>query len=239
MSSSAPESNSGAGCLYVVATPIGNLGELCPRAVDVLATVDIVACEDTRVTAKLLRHAGTGHKELVSYRDENEHKLAGELAERIANGEQIALVADAGTPTLSDPGFRLVRECRRLGLTVRAVSGPSAVAAALSISGLPTDAFLFRGFLPPKSAARRRFLEEYQAFPHTLVLYESVHRVGKLVDEMLEILGGQRIICIARELTKLHETVLTGTLADVAERFREGTTKGEFVILIAPETYEL
>lgn len=224
--------------LYVVATPIGNLGDLSARAADILREADAIACEDTRVTGKLLKHIGSGRPAL-SYREENEARLAPELARRIAGGERIALVADAGTPLLSDPGFRLVRECRRNGLTVTPVPGPVAATAALSISGLPSDAFTFVGFLPPKSAARRKFFEEHRGDAATLICYESTHRIEKFLDDLIGILGPQRVICVARELTKRHETILTGPAGEVRGALAARSTKGEFTVLIAREGFEL
>jgi len=222
-----------------VPTPIGNMGDLSPRAQETLAIVDTLACEDTRVTAKLLQKVGIEGKQLLSYRDANEQQLAPDLARRIASGETVALVCDAGTPTLSDPGFRLVRECQRQSLSVIPLPGPFAAGVALSASGLPTDAFLFVGFLPPKSSARKTFLEKHRDFPHTIILYESVHRIQKLAEEMLEILGAERTVSIAREMTKLHETILTGTTQAVRDHVASRTPKGEYVVLIAPASYTL
>ena len=162
-----------------------------------------------------------------------------ELAAKIAAGAHVALVCDAGTPTLSDPGFRVVRECRRAGLAVESVPGPCALIAALSVSGLPTNAFAFHGFLPPKSAARRRFLEENRAAKMTLAVYESCHRIRAFAEEIAETLGEKRVVCFARELTKLHETVLTGTIGEVLPRLSGKNLKGEFVVLIAPESFVL
>ena len=226
------------GKLYVVATPIGNLGDLSPRAAEVLREVDVIACEDTRVTGKLLKHTGCDRPAL-SYREENEARLAPELAERIADGETMALVADAGTPLLSDPGFRLVRECRRRGLTVTPIPGPSAALTALSASGLPSDCFTFAGFLPARAGARRTFFEQNRTAQATLILYESTHRIGKFLDDLIEVLGGERVICVARELTKRHETMHTGRAAEVRTQVMAGSTKGEFTILIAREGFVL
>ena len=234
------DSKNASGELILVATPIGNLGDLSSRAKEQLGCVDSIACEDTRVTGGLLaRFELKERPELVSYREENEKTMAPELADRIANGARIALVSDAGMPAISDPGFRLVRECRRRGLTVTAAPGPTAASTALAISGLPTDGFLFVGFLPPKKAARQRFFDKYSDFEYTIVLYESCHRIVKCLDDLVDTLGENRCICLGRELTKLHETILTGPAAQVREQMKSRSQKGEFVVCIAKEGYEL
>lgn len=226
------------GHLYVVATPIGNLADLTDRARAILSAVDLVACEDTRTTGALLTRLGL-HKELVPYHDHNEIDAAEKLAAHLAAGKSVAVVSDAGTPALSDPGFRLVRACRRRALPVVPVPGPSALTAVLSASGLPTNGFLFVGFLPPKSAARIAFYDKYRAFDYTLALYESCHRIDKAVDELVATLGPSRIICVAKEVTKLHELFLVGPAADVQARLAKTSLKGEFVLLIAPQDFEL
>lgn len=227
------------GTLTLIAVPIGNLGDISKRAIETLCKASCIACEDTRVTGKLLSKLEIEKPELLSYRDENEKFLASQLADRIAAGENIALVADAGTPAISDPGFRLVRECRKRGLRVSTTPGPSAVITALSISGLPSDGFFYAGFLAPKSAARRRFFAEYQDFGYTTVLYESCHRIGKFLNDLVDTLGADRCISVCRELTKLHETVHTGPAAEVRDRVAKGSQKGEFVVLIAKAGFEL
>lgn len=227
------------GTLYVVATPIGNLGDASPRCREILGAVSRIACEDTRVTGSLLARLDIPKSPLLSYREENETSRTDILLEDLANGNDIALVADAGTPTVSDPGFRLVRACRKAGIPVIPIPGPSAAITALSASGLPTDRFYFIGFPPPKSAARRRFLQDHRSFPSTLVLYESVHRIGKFLNEIVEELGTDRVICVARELTKKFETSFTGSAAAVRKQVEARARKGEFVVLIAPESYEL
>lgn len=226
------------GHLYVVATPIGNLADLTERAKAILAAVDLVACEDTRTTGGLLTRLGL-HRPLVAYHDHNETGVAEQLAAQIAAGKSVAVVSDAGTPAISDPGFRLVRACRRQGLPVVPVPGACAVAAVLSASGLPTNGFLFAGFLPPKSAARINFLTKYREFDYTLALYESCHRIDKFAAEIVETLGADRVVCIAREVTKLHETFLTGPAGEVRDRLLKGSLKGEFVVLIAPAGFTL
>ncbi|MDR1789194.1 MAG: 16S rRNA (cytidine(1402)-2'-O)-methyltransferase [Opitutaceae bacterium] len=227
------------GRLYAVATPVGNLSDLTERARAILGSVDLVACEDTRVTGALLARLEIPRRRLVAHHDHNETASAARLADEIAAGKSVAVVSDAGTPAISDPGFRLVRECRRRGLPVVPVPGPCAFVAALSVSGLPTNAVQFAGFLPPKAAARAAFLRENSGVPRTLALYESCHRVLKLADDILEILGPERVVCFARELTKLHETILTGPAGEVAPRLRQAAVKGEFTVLIAPAGFTL
>ncbi len=226
------------GHLYVVATPIGNLADLTERAHAILGAVDLVACEDTRTTGAMLNRLGL-RRELFAYHEHNEAEAAEFLALRLAEGRTIALVTDAGTPGVSDPGFRLVRACRRRGLPVVPVPGASAVTVVLSASGLPTNGFLFVGFLPPKTAARVAFLERYRDFAYTLALYESCHRIDKFVDEIVGHLGRDRVVCVAKEVTKIHETFLTGPAADVRARLAKTSLKGEFVVLIAPADYRL
>lgn len=226
------------GTLYVVATPIGNLADVTERARAILAAVDLVACEDTRTTGVLLTHLGL-HRPLTAYHEHNETEAAESLAMQIAAGKSIALVTDAGTPALSDPGFRLVRACRRRGLPVVPVPGPSALTAVLSASGLPTNGFLFVGFLPAKSAARLTFLEKYRDFDYTLALYESCHRIDKFAAEIVEKLGPTRIVCLAKEVTKIYETFLVGPADDVQARLGKTSLKGEFVVLIAPADFNL
>jgi len=226
------------GHLYVVATPIGNLADLTDRARAILGNVDLVACEDTRTTGAMLTRFGL-HRELVAYHDHNETEVAEKLAQLIAQGKSVAVVSDAGTPGLSDPGFRLVRACRRANLPVIPVPGACALIAVVSAAGLPSNGFLFAGFLPPKTAARTAFLEKHRDFDYTLALYESCHRIDKFAAEIVAVLGPDRIICIAKEVTKLHETFLVGSAVDVEARMRKGSLKGEFVVLIAPKDFVL
>lgn len=226
------------GHLYVVATPIGNLADLTDRARAILAGVDLIACEDTRTTGGLLARLGF-HKTLFAYHEHNEVEAAEKLADQLVGGKSIAVVSDAGTPALSDPGFRVVRACRRRGLPVVPVPGPSALTAVLSASGLPTNGFLYVGFLPAKSAARTGFFEKYREFDYTLALYESCHRIDKAVDEIVSTLGDNRVICVAKEVTKLHETFFVGPAAEVRARMAKASLKGEFVLLIAPRDFEL
>ena len=226
------------GHCYVVATPIGNLADLSDRARAILATASVIAAEDTRTTGALLHRLGL-HRPLVAYHEHNEVDAAEALVARLAAGESVAVVSDAGTPGLSDPGFRIVRACRRRGLPVIPVPGACAAISVLSASGLPTNAFFFAGFLPHKTAARRTFLEKHRAAEHTLCLYESTHRIEAFVDEIVEVLGDARVVCLAKEVTKLHETFLVGPVGDVRKRFTPMSKKGEYVVLIAPEAFEL
>ena len=238
LENTAPESIGQAGTLYVIATPIGNLSDFTPRAIDLLKHCDLIACEDTRVTGKLLKHIGS-KQPCVSYRDENETQQALALVEKLEAGQSVALVCDAGTPTISDPGFRLVRACRKRALPVTPIPGPCAITTALSGSGFPTNAFLYLGFLAPKSSARKRFFEQYKEFEHTIVLYESCHRIAKFIHDALEILEPTRQICIARELTKRHETFIVKPLKEIPPLLTGKNLKGEFVVVIAPKTFEL
>ena len=230
------------GCLYVVATPIGNLADITERARAILSAVDIIACEDTRTTGALLSRLGLPPlpgRGLFAYHDHNETEAAERLVEMLVSGKSVAVASDAGTPALSDPGFRIVRACRKRGIPVEPVPGTCALVAVLSASGLPTNGFLFAGFLPPKTSARTAFLEKYRTFEYTLALYESCHRIDKFVDEIVSTLGPARVICVAKEVTKLHETFLIGPAADVRTRLAKTTLKGEFTLLIAPESFEL
>jgi|TARA_B110000037_G_scaffold146860_1_gene165807 16S rRNA (cytidine1402-2'-O)-methyltransferase len=224
--------------LYVVGTPIGNLGDISPRARQILNTVDTVLCEDTRVSRKLFASEETCPP-LRPLHDHNEAALATQILSELKAGKRLALISDAGMPTVSDPGFRVVRACRREGVTVHAVPGPSALTTALAVSGLPSDQFAFFGFLPPKSAARRKNLEVHRESEATLIYFESTHRIEKFVGDIIQVLGPERTICVARELTKRFESVLSGPAGEVQTRLSKGSTKGEFVVLIAKASYEL
>jgi len=222
------------GCLFVVATPIGNLADISARALEVLQTADVIAAEDTRHTRGLLQHFGI-NRPLLSLHEHNEDAQAPQLLERLLGDERVALVSDAGTPLISDPGFPLVRACREAGVDIVPVPGPSALVAALSVAGLPTDRFRFEGFLPRKATARRDCLRGLEAETATLVFYESSHRVLETLGDMVEVLGGGRYAVLARELTKLHETVLFGDLNTLLAKVRadENQRKGEFVLMLA------
>lgn len=227
-----------AGHLYVVSTPIGNLSDLTARARAILGSVDLVACEDTRTTGTLLGRIEV-KRELVPYHEHNELAAAEGLAGLIASGKSVALVSDAGTPGLSDPGFRIVRACRRRGLPVVPVPGPVAFAAVLSASGLPTNGCLFAGFLPAKSSARLAFYARYRDFDYTIALYESCHRIAKAMDDIVEALGPARVVCVAKEVSKLHETFWVGPAGEVRDRLAKASVKGEFTLLIAPADFVL
>jgi 16S rRNA (cytidine1402-2'-O)-methyltransferase len=218
--------------LHVVATPIGNLGDVTLRALAALAGADLIACEDTRVTRKLVDRYGIDTP-LTPYHDHNAAKARPLLLRRLAEGAAIALVSDAGTPLVSDPGFKLVREAQEAGHAVTALPGPSAVLAALTIAGLPTDQFFFGGFLPPKQAARRARIAELARIPATLVLFESGPRVADTLADLAAGLG-QREAALCRELTKLHEEVRRGDLATLAQGSAGGEVRGEFVLVIGP-----
>ena len=222
------------GCLYVVATPIGNLADISSRALEVLQSVDVIAAEDTRRTRGLLQHFAI-NKPMLALHDHNENLQVPPLLLRLEGGENIALVSDAGTPLISDPGFPLVRACREAGVDVVPVPGPSALIAALSVAGLPTDRFRFEGFLPRKPGARHEFLQGLAAETATLVFYESSHRVGETLLDMLQVFGAQRYAVLARELTKMYETVLCGSLGDLRARVMadQNQRKGEFVLMLA------
>jgi 16S rRNA (cytidine1402-2'-O)-methyltransferase len=220
-----------AGVLYVVATPIGNLGDVTLRALEVLRTADIVAAEDTRRTRKLLSAHGI-HAQLTSYHDHNKHEKAPVLIHRMREGASVALVTDAGTPLVSDPGYFLVNEAHRAGLSVVAVPGPSAAVAALSVAGLPTDAFTFVGYLSNRSAARRRRLAELADLPHTVVLFESPHRLLKCLGDIRDVMG-EREVALCRELTKRHEEVVRGPVSDVLAAFGKRAVKGEVTLVVA------
>jgi 16S rRNA (cytidine1402-2'-O)-methyltransferase len=219
--------------LYVVATPIGNAADVTLRALALLREADVIACEDTRVTAKLLALHGISTS-LLAYHDHNAERMRPLLLERLRQGEAVALVSDAGTPLVSDPGFKLVRDAIAQGLPVRTLPGASAPLAALVLSGLPTDRFFFGGFLPAKAAARRRALDEVAAVPATLIFFEAAPRLADALADMAEILG-DRPAAVARELTKLHEEVRHGMLKEIARHYAaSGAPKGEIVIVVAP-----
>ncbi|MCG8277754.1 16S rRNA (cytidine(1402)-2'-O)-methyltransferase [Stenotrophomonas sp. NLF4-10] len=222
-----------AATLYVVATPIGNLADLSPRAQEVLRSVAAICAEDTRHTGQLLSHFGIG-KPLVALHDHNEEAMAERVVARLLGGESLALVSDAGTPLVSDPGFRLVRAARAAGVRVRPVPGACAAIAALSVAGLPSDRFVFEGFLPAKAAARRERLQRLAGETGTLVFYESSHRIVESLADMAAAFGGERPAAVARELTKLFETVLDGTLAQLraAVEADDNQRKGEFVVMV-------
>lgn len=225
---------SASGTLTIVATPIGNLGDFTPRAAATLAGADVIACEDTRTTRKLLRLTGTtSTARMVPYHDHNGAEMRPWLLEQLEAGRQVALVSDAGTPLVSDPGYKLVAACRDAGITVVAVPGASAVLAALTVSGLPSDRFMFAGFLPAAEGARRLQITELAELTATTIWFETPARIARSLTDMADILGPRDAV-IARELTKLHEEILRGTLDELAARLASGPAlKGEIVLLVA------
>jgi len=226
------------GTLYIVATPIGNLEDITLRALRILKECDVIACEDTRQTRKLTEHFGI-RKPVVSYHEHNERERATELTDRIAEGQNIALVTDAGTPLVSDPGYRLVQAAIERGVPVVPIPGPSAAIAALSASGLATDSFRFCGFLPAKSSQRRKMLEQWKHETCTLIFYETPHRIAEALEDITAVLGSRPVV-VARELTKMHEEFLRGTAVEIhAQLAARPSIKGEITLLIgkaeAPE----
>jgi len=221
------------GTLYVVATPIGNLNDLSPRAREVLETVDLIAAEDTRVTGRLLMHFGIKSRQTALH-EHNESALATKLIDKLQAGQSIALVSDAGTPLISDPGFRLLRAAHEAGITVSPIPGASALVAALSVAGLPTDRFAYEGFLPAKQAARKKQLQSLAGETRTVVFFESVHRVADTINDLIDTHGAERKAFLGRELTKLHEQCVTGDLQSIAAWLADGSipAKGEFVIAV-------
>jgi len=226
MTQSAPK-----GVLYVIATPIGNLEDITYRAVRVLREADLIACEDTRQTRKLLDHYSISGK-VISYHEHNEQARAEELVQRLREGAAVAQVSDAGMPGISDPGYRLITLAIQSGITVVPIPGPAAVITALAASGLPTDAFEFRGFLPAKSGQRRTALENLKHIEHTAIFYEAPHRIREALADIVQVLGPQRKIVIARELTKIHEEFLRGSAGELLEMANQRELKGEITLLV-------
>lgn len=221
------------GTLYLVATPIGNLQDISQRALDTLRAVDLIACEDTRHTRKLLNFYEISNK-LISYHEHNEVERADELGRALESGKSVALVSDAGTPVISDPGFRLVRKAHEVEASVIPIPGPVAFVTAAIVSGLPTNALFFGGFLPSRKGERRTFLQTVANIPATLVFYESPHRLARCLIDCVDILG-DREAAVVRELTKIHEETVRGTLAELAQKYSYANPKGEIVLVIAGE----
>ena len=221
------------GLLYIVATPIGNLQDICFRAIDILAEVDKIAVEDTRHSKKLLHHYNIDTK-CISLHEHNERQITFDLIESLKNGSSIALISDAGTPLMSDPGYFLVKTARYEGIEIRAIPGPCALIAALSVAGLSTDRFCFEGFLPAKTSARKSRLEALLGEARTLIFYESPHRIMAMLEDFEAVFGTNRNIVLVKELTKLHETVKSGYITDLLEWLREDPArqKGEMVVLV-------
>jgi 16S rRNA (cytidine1402-2'-O)-methyltransferase len=222
------------GTLFIVATPIGNLEDLTPRARQTLASVDLVAAEDTRHTLRLLSSIGA-KPALLALHDHNEERASESVIEALTSGKDVALVSDAGTPLVSDPGFRLVRAAHERGMTVSPLPGAAAVTAALSVAGLPTDRFCFEGFPPSRATARRKWLDSLRDEARTIVIYESVHRIADCLADLVEVFGADRDAFIGRELTKMHEQCVRAPLAELERLVGDGAivARGEFVIIIA------
>ncbi|MEE0060031.1 MAG: 16S rRNA (cytidine(1402)-2'-O)-methyltransferase [Acutalibacteraceae bacterium] len=225
-----------AGILYVVGTPIGNLGDISPRALSTLEQVDFIAAEDTRVTLKLLNHFEI-KKPMVSYFEHNKHERGEIICQRILNGESCAIVTDAGMPCISDPGEMLIKQCIEYGIKTQVVPGPSAVISALAISGLPTGRFTFEGFLSVNKKSRREHLNEVKNEKRTMIFYEAPHKLNATLKDMLESFGDRKI-SIVRELTKIHEEVINTTLEKAVEAYRDAPLKGEIVLVIEGATIE-
>ena len=218
------------GTVYLVATPIGNLADISKRALETLQTVDLIACEDTRHTGKLLNHFGIKQK-LISYHEHNENARAEDFARLLEQGKSIAVVSDAGTPAICDPALRIVQKAHEIGAKVTTIPGAVAFVSALIVSGLPTDSIFFGGFLPSKKNDRRKRLEETKEIPATLIFYETPHRIAKSLVDCLEILGN-RNAAVVREITKIHEEIVRGTFAELAEKYSREIVKGEIVLII-------
>lgn len=220
------------GKLYLVGTPIGNLGDLSPRAAETLANADFIAAEDTRVTLKLLNHFDI-HKPLVSYYEHNKYSSGEKIFARVAAGETCALVTDAGMPAISDPGEDIVRMCAENGVEVFTVPGPAALISALALSGLPTGRFTFEGFLAVSGKSRREHLESLKAEARTMIFYEAPHKLVRTLGDLASAFGGERRIALCRELTKLHEEVFRTTISGALERYGQTPPRGEFVLVVA------
>ena len=220
------------GMLYLVPTPIGNLGDISPRARDILEAADFIAAEDTRVSLKLLNHLGI-KKSLVSYYEHNKAFKGDKIVDRILSGETCALVSDAGSPAISDPGEDLVKQCAAAGITVCAIPGPCAAITALSISGQATGRFCFEGFLSTAKKSRREHLDSLKNETRTMIFYEAPHKLVNTLEDMAEVFGNDRPISLCRELTKLHEEVVRTTLGEAVEKYTENAPKGEFVLIVA------
>ncbi len=216
--------------LYLVPTPIGNLEDITLRAIRILKEVDVILAEDTRTSGNLLRHLAIS-KPMVAFHLNNEHQQVTRIADRIEAGETMALVTDAGTPAISDPGFMLVRECINRGIEVECLPGPTAFVPALVNSGLPAERFIFEGFLPHKKG-RQTKIQQIAEYPYTTILYESPYRLVKTLQQLMEVMGPDRQVCVSRELTKVHEENVRGTLAEVIEYFSQKDVKGEIVIIV-------
>ncbi|WP_289191095.1 16S rRNA (cytidine(1402)-2'-O)-methyltransferase [Xylanibacter rodentium] len=225
------------GKLYIVPTPVGNLGDMTPRAVEVLGDVSLILAEDTRTSAPLLAHFGISTP-CVSHHKYNEHDTVRPIVDRIAGGESVALISDAGTPGISDPGFLLSRECRRAHIEVETLPGATAFVPALVNSGLPCDRFCFEGFLPPKKGRRSR-LEALAADDRTFILYESPLRLVKTLEQLIEVCGADRPASVSREISKVHNTTINGSLTELCEYFKTNQPRGEIVVVVGGKTEDM
>jgi len=223
--------------LYIVSTPIGNLNDMSKRAIDILSSVKVICVEDTRVSKKLLNRYKISNKMIV-YNNFNESRQCDKILDYLTQGEDVALISDAGTPCISDPGYLLVNMCRKNNINVFSVPGPSSLIAALSISGLPTDAFYFEGFLPKKKGRKTKF-ESLKLLQHTIIIFESPMRIVKTLEDIKKYFGGERIISIHREITKMFEESYLGNINQAINHFSSKKCKGEFVLIIAKEDYKL
>ncbi|MDR3144196.1 MAG: 16S rRNA (cytidine(1402)-2'-O)-methyltransferase [Puniceicoccales bacterium] len=224
--------------LIIVPTPIGNFGDMSRRAIEAIGSCDIVLCEDTRVCSRLLRHFKLDKKMIVC-RDDNERSRIPKIIDAIRGGKVVCLTCDAGTPAISDPGFGIVRACRKCGIAVEVIPGPCAIPTALCASGLPSDGFLFLGFLPSRTSARVKTFQRYADFDHSMIFYESCHRILKFLGDLRAVMGENRVVCIARELTKLHETFHVGEVGHVCGAVAAEGAKGEYVAIVAPKRFKL
>lgn len=224
--------------LYVVATPIGNLEDISYRAVECLRSCDVIACEDTRVSSKLL-HKFAISKPMISYRDDNESRVCESILSYLRDSKTVCLISDAGTPCISDPGFRIVRICRKYNIDVKVIPGACAAMSALAGSGLPSDGFLFLGFLPAKTSARIKVFKKYMDFDYSLIFYESCHRILKFLNDAHSVFGDNRVVSVAKEITKIHEKFFVGNLKYIQDEIIKNAIKGEFVIIFAPERFEI
>jgi len=232
---SQPNPAAASGQLFIVATPIGNLADITYRAVEVLKSVDVIAAEDTRTSRTLLNHYGIGTP-MIAVHEHNEERMAAQLLERLRRGEDIALISDAGTPLISDPGYRLVRKLRAEGIRITPIPGPSSILAALCSAGLPTDSFTYHGFLPRSGKGRKIVLQHIAVSSHTTILLESPNRLLDTLQDLATAANPAREACVARELTKHFETILTAPLAELIDHFEAAPPRGECVILIGPNT---
>jgi 16S rRNA (cytidine1402-2'-O)-methyltransferase len=224
--------------LVIVPTPIGNLDDISTRAIKALAASDVVLCEDTRICSRLLRHFGI-EKKMLLYRDDNEDNQVPKIISLLNSGKVVCLTSDAGTPAISDPGYRIVRACRKLGIRIEPIPGPCALTVALAASGLPSNGFLFLGFVSSKPGARIRIFQKYADFEYSLIFYESCHRILKFLNDLRSVMGPNRIVCVAREITKLYESFHVGEVDKIYCEVEKFPAKGEYVVIVAPGRFKM